>query len=207
MTSPLTTTPKTKAPFLVALGLAAGPVVALGFTRFAYALLLPAMRDQLGWSYAGAGAMNTANALGYIIGAATAAWWARRLGARAAFGWSMVISALALLASGVTGEIAALGIFRFVGGLSTAVTFVLGSALASRAHAVPVSDPLSRCAGRSCGIWGSRRPPSERASAPPEWIRPPQPSDPDGPYSNATAANSDSGERSGSPGRAGRSPR
>ncbi len=30
--------------YLTALGLAAGPVVALGFTRFAYALLLPAMR-------------------------------------------------------------------------------------------------------------------------------------------------------------------
>jgi predicted MFS family arabinose efflux permease len=119
-------------PFLIALGLAAGPVVALGFTRFAYALLLPAMRDQLGWSYATAGGMNTANALGYIIGAATAAWWARRFGARTAFTGGMVISALALLGSGVTGEIAALGVFRFAGGLSTAVTFVLGSALASR---------------------------------------------------------------------------
>lgn len=58
--APLTSTPKTAPPFLVALGLAAGPVVALGFTRFAYALLLPGMRDQLGWSYAAAGGMNTA---------------------------------------------------------------------------------------------------------------------------------------------------
>lgn len=32
---------------LIALGLAAGPVVALGFTRFAYALLLPAMKTDL----------------------------------------------------------------------------------------------------------------------------------------------------------------
>jgi predicted MFS family arabinose efflux permease len=143
MTSPLTTTPKAVPPFLVALGLAAGPVVALGFTRFAYALVLPAMRDQLGWSYAAAGGMNTANALGYIIGAATAAWWARRFGARAAFVWSMVISAVALLASGVTGELAALGIFRFAGGFSTAVTFVLGSALASR---VPTGGRRARSA-------------------------------------------------------------
>ncbi|WP_377273096.1 YbfB/YjiJ family MFS transporter [Peterkaempfera sp. SMS 1(5)a] len=42
---------KRKPEYLVALGLAAGPVVALGFTRFAYALLLPAMRQQLHWSY------------------------------------------------------------------------------------------------------------------------------------------------------------
>ena len=40
------------------------PVVALGFTRFAYALLLPAMRHELSWNYAAAGGMNTANALG-----------------------------------------------------------------------------------------------------------------------------------------------
>lgn len=41
---------------LIAFGLAARPVVALGFTRFAYALLLPAMREQLSWNFAAAGA-------------------------------------------------------------------------------------------------------------------------------------------------------
>jgi len=43
---------------MVALGLAAGPVVALGFTRFAYALLLPAMRADLDWSFATAGGIT-----------------------------------------------------------------------------------------------------------------------------------------------------
>src|SRR5512144_708717 len=62
---------------LTALALASGPVVALGFTRFAYALLLPATHEVIHWSYAQAGGMNTANALGYIIGAATAALLAR----------------------------------------------------------------------------------------------------------------------------------
>lgn len=57
---------------LVALGLALGPAVALGFARFAYALLLPPMRSALGWSFATAGVMNTANAAGYLIGAVTA---------------------------------------------------------------------------------------------------------------------------------------
>ena len=90
--------------FLIALGLAAGPVVALGFTRFAYALLLPAMREQLHWTYAAAGGMNTANALGYITGAGTAAWWSRRFGARAAFTWGILISAIALLGCAVTGN-------------------------------------------------------------------------------------------------------
>ncbi|MGW2206616.1 YbfB/YjiJ family MFS transporter [Streptomyces sp. NPDC001774] len=119
--------------YMIALGLAAGPVVALGFTRFAYALL-PSMRSELDWTYAAAGGLNTANALGYIIGAGSGAWWARRFGAGRSFVIGIVISALALLGSGLTSDFTALSILRFVGGLATAVTFVVGSALASRIH-------------------------------------------------------------------------
>jgi len=49
-----------------ALGLALAPLVALGFSRFAYALLLPAMQQEFGWSFAQAGSLNTANAAGYL---------------------------------------------------------------------------------------------------------------------------------------------
>src|SRR5690349_1998446 len=35
----------------IVIGLAMGPAVGLGLGRFAYALLLPAMRLDLGWSY------------------------------------------------------------------------------------------------------------------------------------------------------------
>ncbi|WP_186316019.1 YbfB/YjiJ family MFS transporter [Catellatospora sichuanensis] len=117
---------------MTALALAAGPVVALGFTRFAYALLLPPMHTQLHWSYAQAGAMNTANAVGYIIGAATAAYWSRRLGGSTAFTGSLAVSALALLATAATAHLAGLLALRFVGGFATAVTFVVGSTLAAR---------------------------------------------------------------------------
>ncbi|NIK61335.1 YbfB/YjiJ family MFS transporter [Kribbella shirazensis] len=116
---------------LVALALASGSVVALGFTRFAYALLLPPMHEVLDWTYAQAGGMNTANALGYIIGAATAALLARKAGGRQVFLWSLAVSALALLATAATTNFASLLALRFVGGLATAVTFVVGSVLAS----------------------------------------------------------------------------
>ena len=53
----------------LALALSVGAAISLGVTRFAYGLLLPAMRDDLGWTYTLAGAMNTANAVGYLIGA------------------------------------------------------------------------------------------------------------------------------------------
>jgi len=52
-----------------ALVLSLGAAVSLGVTRFAYGLLLPPMRESLGWSYTLAGAMNTANAAGYLAGA------------------------------------------------------------------------------------------------------------------------------------------
>ncbi len=66
-------------------GLAMGPAVGLGLGRFAYALLLPAMRADLGWSYAAAGAMNTANAAGYLVGALAAAPIAARVGDKRGF--------------------------------------------------------------------------------------------------------------------------
>ena len=55
--------------FGIVAALSLGPVVATSFARFAYALVLPAMRAELGLNYAQAGALNTANALGYLAGA------------------------------------------------------------------------------------------------------------------------------------------
>ncbi len=49
------------------------PTVGLGIGRFAYSLVLPDMRDALGWSYSAAGFMNTVNAAGYLAGALVAA--------------------------------------------------------------------------------------------------------------------------------------
>ncbi len=49
--------------------LSLAPTVGLGIGRFAYSLVLPDMRDALGWSYSAAGFMNTVNAAGYVVGA------------------------------------------------------------------------------------------------------------------------------------------
>ena len=64
----------------LAAALSMGAAVSLGITRFAYGLLLPAMRSDLGWTYTLAGGMNTANALGYFLGALATPWLMRRLG-------------------------------------------------------------------------------------------------------------------------------
>ena len=83
-------------PLWVVIGLAMGPTVALGLARFAYALLLPPMRAELGWNYAAAGALNTSNAAGYLAGALVAVMLAtgRALEARAAARASRDLTAL-----------------------------------------------------------------------------------------------------------------
>ncbi len=112
-----------------ALGLALGPAVALGLARFAYSLLLPAMRAELGWSYTQAGLMNTANAAGYLAGALLTGWVARRLGARRTFAAGMVIAAVALFAAAATASFTGQLVLRLTAGIGAALTFITGAAL------------------------------------------------------------------------------
>jgi MFS family permease len=67
-----------RAGLLTAAGLALAVAVTNGFARFAYALILPAMRSDLGWNYTEAGWNNTANAIGYLAGAVVVFRVARR---------------------------------------------------------------------------------------------------------------------------------
>src|SRR5947207_7812016 len=67
--------------------LSLAPTVGLGIGRFAYSLVLPDMRDALGWSYSAAGFMNTVNAAGYLAGALMAARLIKRFGLSAAVRW------------------------------------------------------------------------------------------------------------------------
>ncbi|MFC3694972.1 YbfB/YjiJ family MFS transporter [Chenggangzhangella methanolivorans] len=114
-------------------GLAMAPAVAQGFGRFAYALVLPAMRDDLGWSWADAGAMGAANAIGYLIGAIVAAGLAQRYGAKRVFSVSLAASAIAIAAAALASDYWAQGALRLAAGVSSGVAFVVGGALAAAA--------------------------------------------------------------------------
>jgi predicted MFS family arabinose efflux permease len=116
---------------LLAAGLAAGPLAGVGLARFAYGLLLPPMRADLEWSYAQAGAMNTANALGYLLGALVSIWFIHRFGGRVALLGGLLATALALLACATTGHFAALLALRALAGVSGAVVFVAATGLAA----------------------------------------------------------------------------
>ncbi len=114
-----------------AIALSSGPAVALGLARFGYALLLPSMRGELHWSFTQAGGMNTANALGYLIGTLLAAPLTARLQSRRAFLGALVLTAFSLLFCGFTGNFSSLLILRLMAGLSGAIVFVAGAILAS----------------------------------------------------------------------------
>ena len=117
---------------VLAAGLSFGTAIALGLTRFSYALLLPAMKADLGWSFAQAGAMNTANALGYLLGALTFPLLSRRWPAGVCFIGGCVLTALLMVAGGLVSDTHALLVQRVVTGMTSASIFVGGSVLAAR---------------------------------------------------------------------------
>jgi len=115
-----------------AIALSIGPAVGIGLARFGYAVLLPAMRTDLGWSYTQAGGMNTANALGYLAGALVAAPLAARMGAGGAFRRAILGTAATMLLSGATASFVPLLILRVLAGVGGAVALITGATLAAR---------------------------------------------------------------------------
>jgi MFS family permease len=115
--------------FVIATLLSFGPTVSNSFARFAYALVLPSMRDDLALSYSQAGWLNTANAIGYLAGAVLIRLLVRQTGNRLLFSVGMVVTAIALLATGLTRDLDALAAARLVAGIGGAMVFVCGGAL------------------------------------------------------------------------------
>jgi predicted MFS family arabinose efflux permease len=103
----------------VAAALALATAVSLGLGRFSYALLLPPMRADLGWSYLTAGAMNTANAAGYLLGALLLPRTLARVDARRVLLVGSAGTALMLAAHGLVLGRDALLLLRALAGMAT----------------------------------------------------------------------------------------
>lgn len=113
------------------LSLALGPCVANGLARFSYALILPAMRADLTMTYTQAGWLNTANALGYLAGAALTLVAVSRLGAALIYRSGYVVTALSVLATWHFTSIESVTALRFISGVGAAGVFIAGGALAA----------------------------------------------------------------------------
>ena len=120
-----------KRPWLVLAGLALGVTVTNGFARFAYGLILPAMQSDLGWNYAQAGWLNTANALGYIAGAVLTMFLIGRCSAATLFSFGLITTNLALLSTGLIPDLWWQTLWRILAGFFGAMSFSTAGVLAA----------------------------------------------------------------------------
>lgn len=116
----------------MAVVLSLSAAVSLGITRFAYGILLPPMRADLGWSYTLSGAMNTANAAGYLLGALSAPALMRRWSVPRVLVGGALVASLLMASSGFLTGAWALLLQRLLAGAASAWVFVAGGLLAAR---------------------------------------------------------------------------
>lgn len=107
----------------------------VGFARFGYALILPAMQTDLSLNYAQAGWLNTSNSLGYLLGSLLTVFYVSRLGNHRLFVGGLLVTTLGLLCSGLVTDFYVLNILRFITGVGSAWAFICGGVLASIAGA------------------------------------------------------------------------
>jgi predicted MFS family arabinose efflux permease len=132
----------------IAIGLSLGAAVSLGIARFAYGLLLPPMRTDLGWSYALAGAMNTSNAAGYLLGALLTPVLLRRFSAGAVLMAGSLLASVLIALSGLSTDTTVWLAQRLAVGIASAMVFVTGGLMAARLGA---TDPAR--AGLLIGLY------------------------------------------------------
>src|SRR6266699_2663330 len=94
--------------------LSLAPTIGLGIGRFAYALVLPDMRDSLHWSYSAAGFMNTINAVGYLAGALMASRMIRRFGLAANVRWGTLACVVSLMLCAISSNFVVLSFARLL---------------------------------------------------------------------------------------------
>ena len=120
----------------LAVALSLGAAVSLGITRFAYGLLLPTMRVDLGWSYTLAGAMNTLNAVGYLLGALATPWLLKRFTPVSLLVLGSLLASVFMAGSGFFTDVSSLLVQRLLAGVASALVFIAGGLLAAQLGAL-----------------------------------------------------------------------
>ena len=113
VSAPADRPPRDLARLILILSLA--PTVGLGLGRFAYSLVLPDMRDRLGWSYSSAGFMNTDQRRRLSRRRADSRL-VERFGPPAALRWSTAAAAVSLALCALTGNFIVLSFARLLVG-------------------------------------------------------------------------------------------
>jgi predicted MFS family arabinose efflux permease len=121
-----------------AIFLALAIAVVNGFGRFAYALILPAMRQDLLWDYAASGWLNTANSIGYALGGLSGMVLLTRYRSSRLFMLGLVATVVCVAAVGWTRDLTWILLWRFIAGVGSAWVFSCGGALVAARYS---SDP------------------------------------------------------------------
>lgn len=128
---------------VVAALLSLGGAAALGFGRFAYALLLEPMRSSLGWSYAQSGLINSANAVGYLLGTLAVGLAVSRIGAARAVRLGTLLAGLSLITTGLLTPFPLLLLMRLLNGFGGGLVFVGGATVVLQySHRSGTAPPL-----------------------------------------------------------------
>lgn len=108
---------------------------------------MPAMRDDLHWTFEQASWMNTANALGYVVGTVSGFLLLRRWAPRSLFRGGLLLTVGSVLALSLRGNFSLLMVLRVLSGLGTAWTYSTGGALVVERYAA------SRLRGAAIGVF------------------------------------------------------
>ena len=116
-----------------------GMMVAMGIGRFVFTPILPLMQRDLGMTNTVAGWLAGLNYLGYLIGALACSFAPQLLRSRVVNGSSLLLSIATTFCMGTTLSTFWWGAMRLIGGMASAILFILISAevaesLARRGH-------------------------------------------------------------------------
>lgn len=104
-------------------------VLTLGLSRFAYTPLLPIMRNQAGLTVLAGGWLATINYAGYMTGAILASSTSNLQLKYRLYKIGLVLAVVSTITMGMTQNVVAWAIMRFVGGFSSMTGMLIGSGL------------------------------------------------------------------------------
>jgi predicted MFS family arabinose efflux permease len=104
---------------------------ALGFGRFGYSAILPAMQEDLGISSAAAGSLASWNLGGYVLMAAVGGLLASRFGPRRVVAAGSIVAAAGMLLTGLSSSLVSASAARLLTGLGSGCVLVPSVALMS----------------------------------------------------------------------------
>jgi sugar phosphate permease len=111
-------------------------VAAHGFGRMAYTILLPAMKDGLGFDYTQLGLLGTGNFIGYLTMAIIGGFLAAKFGTRAVITFALIVMGITMILTGLAKSFGFAFAMRLLTGIGNGAAFVPAMALGSAWFAV-----------------------------------------------------------------------